>query len=103
MSIGSVLLTTEGTYPHYGGGVSVWCDQLVRYLPSVPFHVFSITHAPRLEPKFTIPENILSLKQFSLWGTEEPGDQPEVYAEVYKRKLRVTSQSLDREFLPAFR
>ena len=103
MSIGSVLLTTEGTYPHYGGGVSVWCDQLVRYLPNVPFHVFSITHAPRLEPVFAIPENILSLKQFSLWGTEEPGDQPEVYAEVYERKLRVTSQSLEQEFLPAFR
>lgn len=103
MSAGSILLTSEGTYPHYGGGVSVWCDQLVRYLPEVPFHVLSITHAPRLEPMFELPPNVHSLKQFALWGTEEPGDQPEIYAQVYQRKLRVTPDSLKHHFLPAFR
>ena len=30
---------TEGTYPHQFGGVSVWCDQLVRGMPSQDFQV----------------------------------------------------------------
>lgn len=99
----SILLTTEGTYPHYGGGVSVWCDQLVRYLSDNPFHIFSVTHAPRLQAIFTFPENVRSMKQFALWGTEEPGDQPQSYSEVYQRKLRVDSDSMEDDFLPCFR
>ncbi len=99
----SILLTTEGTYPHYGGGVSVWCDQLVRYLSNNPFHIFSVTHAPRRDPIFTFPDNVLTVKQFALWGTEEPGDQPESYSEIYQRKLRVDSDSMEEGFLPYFR
>jgi len=25
-----IALAAEGTYPHQFGGVSVWCDQMVR-------------------------------------------------------------------------
>ena len=32
-----VALVGEGTYPHQFGGVSVWCDQLVRGLPQYDF------------------------------------------------------------------
>ncbi|PYT66282.1 MAG: hypothetical protein DMG39_27150, partial [Acidobacteria bacterium] len=31
----SVLLTTEGTYPFYTGGVSTWCDRLTHDLPHI--------------------------------------------------------------------
>ena len=33
----NVTLVTEGTYPHSYGGVSVWCDQLLRGLPEHRF------------------------------------------------------------------
>ena len=32
-----VALTAEGTYPHQFGGVSVWCDQLIRGLAQHEF------------------------------------------------------------------
>ena len=32
-----VALTAEGTYPHQFGGVSVWCDQLIRGLAQYDF------------------------------------------------------------------
>ena len=32
-----VALIAEGTYPHQLGGVSVWCDQLVRGMPDHTF------------------------------------------------------------------
>ena len=32
-----VALIGEGTYPHQFGGVSVWCDQLVRGMPDYDF------------------------------------------------------------------
>ena len=31
----SVLMTTEGTYPYSAGGVSTWCDALLRNTPDV--------------------------------------------------------------------
>ena len=37
-----VALTAEGTYPHQFGGVSVWCDQLIRGLPQHEFTVIPL-------------------------------------------------------------
>ena len=34
-----IALMTEGTYPFAFGGVSVWCDQLIRGMPGYQFHV----------------------------------------------------------------
>ena len=33
----SVLMTTEGTYPYGAGGVSTWCDALLRNTPEVRY------------------------------------------------------------------
>ena len=33
----SVLMTTEGTYPYGAGGVSTWCDALLRNTPDVRY------------------------------------------------------------------
>ena len=45
-----IAMMTEGTYPHQFGGVSVWCDQLVRGMPEHDFHVVALvaTGAERL-------------------------------------------------------
>jgi hypothetical protein len=32
-----ITMVTEGTYPHAYGGVSVWCDQLLRGMPEHEF------------------------------------------------------------------
>ena len=37
-----IALINEGTYPYVAGGVSTWCDQLVRGLPDVRWHLVSI-------------------------------------------------------------
>jgi glycosyltransferase involved in cell wall biosynthesis len=41
-----VALINEGTYPYVSGGVSAWCDKLVRGLPEHPFHRYpqSVRH-----------------------------------------------------------
>ena len=47
-----VLLITEGTYPFHWGGVSTWCDLLLRHLPQVEFSLLSIVGDPRIESLF---------------------------------------------------
>jgi len=42
-----VAFVTEGSYPCSGGGVSVWCDQLIHNLPGVDFHLIAITLTDR--------------------------------------------------------
>ena len=37
-----VLLLTEGTYPYVIGGVSTWCDQLLRNLDEIDWLVLPI-------------------------------------------------------------
>ncbi|MCL5743038.1 MAG: GT4 family glycosyltransferase PelF [Acidobacteria bacterium] len=97
----SVLLTSEGTYPCYGGGVSVWCDHLVRGLSDVNFHVFAVTHAPSQPHRFTFPENLKSCRTYPLWGTDEPGEQDDFFPTCV-RKLRTTSEVIRAQFIDPF-
>ncbi|MEO0559760.1 MAG: DUF3492 domain-containing protein, partial [Bacteroidota bacterium] len=39
----SVLLTTEGTYPFEGGGVTTWCDVILNGLPDIDVHLIAVT------------------------------------------------------------
>jgi len=99
----SVLLTSEGTYPHYQGGVSVWCDQLIRQASGSQFDLFSIIHTPRQRLAFSLPENVRSMDSLSLWGTEEAGCLPLPFSEVYHRRLSTTPAAIAAGFLPLFR
>ncbi len=38
-----ITLITEGTYPHHLGGVSVWCDQLLREINEHRFDILAIS------------------------------------------------------------
>jgi len=42
----TVCLVNEGSYPHYRGGVSTWCDMLVRGLPEIDFVLVSLVADP---------------------------------------------------------
>ena len=38
-----IALVTEGTYPTRTGGVSTWCDQMVREMPEHDWTVVALT------------------------------------------------------------
>ncbi|MCI2238158.1 DUF3492 domain-containing protein [Paenibacillus sp. TRM 82003] len=67
-----VTLFTEGTYPFVVGGVSTWCDLLVRGLPHVDWSVFALTGADLQEPVFEFPGNARLAGHLQLWGPREP-------------------------------
>jgi len=78
MTNGSVEVTllTEGTYPYVHGGVSVWCDQLVRGMPEVDFHVLGITGSGREPQVWELPPQVRSVSSTPLWGRTPPGAAP---------------------------
>lgn len=102
----SVLLTTEGTYPYHHGGVSTWCDSLIRGLaPSVDFTLLPIMMNPYISVKFDLPANVVGLINVPLWGTEEPAEfiLEIPFSRVYVAKQRTTAFVISREFVPLVR
>ena len=101
----NVLLTTEGTYPFSGGGVSTWCDTLIRNTPEVRYTLLPLMMNPHVELKYAPPPNVRRVLEVPLWGIEEPAefisDIP--FASMYERKQRTPAAAIESEFLPAFR
>ena len=64
-----VLLTTEGTYPFVAGGVSTWCEQVLRGLPEHDFMVLAVTANPHVDYRYDVPANT-RIVPVPLWGTE---------------------------------
>ncbi|HWC81135.1 MAG TPA: GT4 family glycosyltransferase PelF [Pseudonocardiaceae bacterium] len=62
-----IALMTEGTYPHSFGGVSVWCDQLVRGMPEHPFHLVALVGAADERVAWELPANVASVTAIPLW------------------------------------
>lgn len=62
-----ILLVTEGTYPYVVGGVSTWCDQLIRGLSEHQFALLSLIGPIPPEPQFARPDNIEKLHAVPLW------------------------------------
>ena len=67
-----VSLISEGAYPHSFGGVSVWCDQLVRRSTSVDFTLVSLVATGNEQPVWQLPENVTGLTTIPLWGPAAP-------------------------------
>jgi glycosyltransferase involved in cell wall biosynthesis len=62
------------------GGVSTWCDQLLRGLPEHRFQVVAVTAAQDARPRLELPDNVTALRAVPLWGWTPPakdGDPPE--------------------------
>ena len=101
----SVLMTTEGTYPYSAGGVSTWCDALLRNTPDVRWTLLPLMMNPHIEQAFETPANVRRILNVPLWGIEEPAefitDIP--FAQLYDRKRRTLDENIEREFLPHFR
>jgi len=72
-----VLLTTEGTYPYAVGGVSSWCDTIIRGLPEIDWWVLPVTAASRFsQPAFELPTHAALAGVIDLWSREAPPQRP---------------------------
>jgi len=71
-----VALINEGTYPYTGGGVSTWCDHLVRGLPGVRWHLVSIVAGDNAPPTPVLPSTVDALQAVPVWGVERPARYP---------------------------
>jgi polysaccharide biosynthesis protein PelF len=98
-----VLMTTEGTYPFHQGGVSTWCDILVKELKSVNYVIYSILMDPFVTQKYKLPDSATLIKM-PLWGTEEPSEHLTTpFSQQYLLKRRTSAQAIDEQFIPLFR
>ncbi|MDQ1011247.1 glycosyltransferase involved in cell wall biosynthesis [Streptomyces sp. V4I23] len=87
-----VTMLTEGTYPHVHGGVSTWCDQLVRGMPEVDFQVVALTGSGREPVAWELPPNVYRHTSFPLWGPEPaprrlPRRERRRFLDIYERFL----------------
>ncbi|MFJ6868002.1 GT4 family glycosyltransferase PelF [Streptomyces termitum] len=90
-----VTMLTEGTYPHVHGGVSTWCDQLVRGMPDVTFEILALTGSGREPVTWELPPNIARHTAFPLWGHPRGPAAP--------RRARRSPRGRDRRrFLAAY-
>lgn len=96
------MLATEGTYPFSHGGVSTWCDVLLKHINEVDFIIYSIIMNPYVSQKFDLPENSHLIK-VPLWGTEDASEHLlKSFSEIYLAKKRTNSQIVEKQFLPKF-
>ncbi|MFG2296646.1 GT4 family glycosyltransferase PelF [Streptomyces sp. NPDC048603] len=90
-----VTMLTEGTYPHVHGGVSTWCDQLVRGMPEVDFNVMALTGTGREPVAWELPRNVYRHTAFPLWGPPPARSRrTALRGRAHRRFLRLYEQFL---------
>jgi polysaccharide biosynthesis protein PelF len=68
-----IAMITEGTYPHQFGGVSVWCDQIIRGMPGYEFQLVALVATGAEQVVWDLPESVGSMVEITLWGTPPTG------------------------------
>ena len=68
-----IAMTTEGTYPYGFGGVSVWCDQLIRGMPGYDFSLAAIVATGTERLVWPMPGNVEAVDKVPLWSTAPAG------------------------------
>jgi glycosyltransferase involved in cell wall biosynthesis len=71
-----VALINEGTYPYHPGGVSTWCDQLVRGLSDVDWTLVSVVSGDAAPLPPPLPANVRALLPVPIWGAARPARRP---------------------------
>jgi len=71
-----VAMITEGTYPFVTGGVSTWCDQIIRGLPEHDFEIVSVVATDGHTPVWDLPDSVVAVRSVVLWGYRPPGKAP---------------------------
>jgi len=67
-----ILLTTEGTYPYALGGVSAWCDLLVRELAEFDWCVLPIIAPHGRAPLYELPAHVREAGPIEIWSERVP-------------------------------
>ena len=67
-----VALVSEGTYPYAMGGVSVWCDQLIRGLSDYRWEMVSLVVDGSERPVWELPENLDGVRPIPCGGPPRP-------------------------------
>jgi hypothetical protein len=88
-----VTVLTEGTYPHVHGGVSTWCDQLVKGMPEVDFHLVSLTGSGREPVTWELPPNVYAHTPVPTWGPR-PGRRRPPYGRARRRFTEIYERFL---------
>jgi glycosyltransferase involved in cell wall biosynthesis len=63
-----ILLTTEGTYPYAVGGVSSWCDLLVRGVDELDWQILPIVAPHGKPPAFALPPHASQVARIEVWS-----------------------------------
>jgi glycosyltransferase involved in cell wall biosynthesis len=63
-----ITLITEGTYPYNLGGVSVWCDQLLREMAEHSFEILAISATGTEKNIWGLPGNVVQVGTVPLWA-----------------------------------
>lgn len=71
-----IALVSEGTYPFDMGGVSVWCDQLIRGMPGFRWQMVALTVDGAEREVWPRPSNLDAVVTIPLWGPRTPGSGP---------------------------
>jgi polysaccharide biosynthesis protein PelF len=99
-----ILLTTEGTYPFMGGGVSTWCHELTQQMPEVDFKILAIVANPYLPQQYDLAANVTQVFKVPLWGMEDPIEYgwrfP--FSRALKSKIATTGTIISQRFIPLF-
>ena len=72
-----IALVSEGTYPYAMGGVSIWCEQLIRGMPDYRWEVVALTVDGTEKPVFDRPANLDQVHSIPLWGGRPLGRRPQ--------------------------
>src|SRR3954452_11164382 len=67
-----VLMATEGTYPYVVGGVSSWCDTLIRSLTEFDWDVVPIVAPHGRPPVFALPPHAREAARIEVWSEDAP-------------------------------
>ena len=97
-----VALVSEGSYPFYPGGVSVWCHQLIHGMTDNSFTAVALTVDGTEHCTWPIPDNLTQLVNIPLWGPRPHGrrrrrTRPAAFTERYEPLLRTLLQPPARE------
>lgn len=100
----SVLLTTEGTYPFYTGGVSTWCHRLTHGLPNIDFTVLAVVTNPSPQSKYDLAPNVRDVIKVPQWGLLQPAEYSchQTTSVVLRNVWNTTPQVIAARFKPLF-
>ncbi len=90
-----VAMITEGTYPYYRGGVSVWCDQVVRLLADHRFSIHALVATGDEPLAWSLPPNVTDVVAVPLWA---PGAPPSSRARKRRSAVSAMAPLLARLF-----